>query len=618
MATLTIARFLLTSAVLIALSSIAAAQRCPETTGADTSAVYPKPPLNYPVPESMGEYTVQYRLDNGPWTDARVYISVYGGTNSSPYEPFAKYQPFSNYPSLPTTSMSFVSIPAYANAMVDLRITKLGNGPFVGSDQVSVRPAAKGIPATLVNGRVQISTRTDEDFAGEQFLLWWNRDAQHSGAVQGLAFFLDPPYAAPAGRVATLTGTIDAHTLDLTTYDAVNLEGAVVITDSGAKADPDGAGGQVLPIPANISAVFLSPGAWVQGKLRFDQDGTGQSRKIYGPGVLDVSRFNYYYRQCRDTTDPNYVLYRPDGFEALSWAAPPTASPMLPDRFTIDGVVITDIDYTATAGVLNGNINNVKVIGWNPNNDGLEMQDGTQASNVFVRAGDDSLELWGGSITVTNATVWQNAFGGVVNLGWLNKFPGDYDVVDGLYVVRTDWQTPATDPGWSYSGLNSQNNGIIVSLMVPGTVFGKVQPPVYRNIFIDDIPRVFLSLRILPPDCELGGLKNGVCPLINEKQPSLVNINIENVFTPQSTLQNAIGFETLPAGFMYEYPSGIFNTIPASGFTLTGTMNINLTNVFVKLPIGIWLPLLNFDSVAVGKISTNGTNVNIVYDLGLP
>jgi hypothetical protein len=128
----------------------------------------------------------------------------------------------------------------------------------------------------------------------------------------------------------------------------------------------------------------------------------------------------------------------------------------------------------------------------------------------------------------------------------------------------------------------------------------------------------FLSLRILPPDCNLGGLKNGVCPLIDEKQASLVNLNIENVFTPQSILDSAIGFETLPPGFMYTFPAGVVDTIPAQGFTLTGTININLTNVFVELAPELWVPLLGFDAFSVGKVVTNGQNVNVNYGLKIP
>lgn len=96
--------------------------------------------------------------------------------------------------------MSFVSIPALANAGLQLRVTNLWTGPFVASEHVSVRPNVKFIEADLqVDGTVQISTHTAADFAGSQFILWWDRDAAHSGAIQGLAFFLDPPYTRPTG-----------------------------------------------------------------------------------------------------------------------------------------------------------------------------------------------------------------------------------------------------------------------------------------------------------------------------------------------------------------------------------------------------------------------------------
>ena len=57
--------------------------------------------------------------------------------------------------------------------------------------------------------------------------------------------------------------------------------------------------------------------------------------------------------------------------------------------------------------------------------------------------------MWGSFITVTNATVWQNYNGGVLNLGWSDNSPGDYSLVDGLYVVKTDWTNPAVPRGLS-------------------------------------------------------------------------------------------------------------------------------------------------------------------------
>lgn len=610
----TTVRSSLAAILLAALALQGNAQQCPATDAADAVAIYPTPQTLLTYPLLSDQYDVHYKLDGGAWTNAKVHISIYGGTNASPNEPFTKYLPFTNYPSLPTESMSFVSIPARSNALVQLRVTKLGNGPFRKSDHVSVRPGAKLIPAALASdGTAQLSTFTGPAFAGEQFLLWWERDSQNGGAFQSLAFFLDPPYPAPTGaNVQTITAQTGLPDSFPSSIDTLDFEGTFVMSEGN---DPEGAGAQVYNVPATINNVYLGPGAWVQGKLQFTQSGAGHVRRIYGPGVLDNSRFNYVWRQCRNATDPVGSLHVSDGLQAVSWAG----NPKVPDEFHIDGIVVSDIDYTATDELTNGTVNNMKVIGWNGNNDGLEMRSGTTASNVFIRAGDDSLEMWGltGNITVTNATVWQNANGGVVNLGWLDLYPGDNTLIDGLYVVRTDWQVPATDPPWKITSRSGLNNGVIVSLLTPGSQVGTKVPPVYRNIFLDEAPRVFFSLKILPPDCQLIGLKQGKCPAVDITRSSVVDLNIENVFMPQSLLSNPIGFDTLPAGFTYEYPAGVTHTL-ASDYTMTGTMNIGLTNVFVQEPNGIWLPLLDFDAGFLGKITTSGPNVTVKYRLGLP
>jgi hypothetical protein len=164
-------------------------------------ALYPTPsPMTYPT--SSDQYSVQYSLDGSTWTDAMVYISDYGGSNSSPYLSYSGYLK----PTGPTsygTSMSFVSIPAGKGVHVQLRVTKLENGPFLSGDNVSVRPSSKPIVTSLASdGTVLISTKTGEKFDGEQFILWWDRltAVGLSGATQGLAFFLDPIYTPPKGK----------------------------------------------------------------------------------------------------------------------------------------------------------------------------------------------------------------------------------------------------------------------------------------------------------------------------------------------------------------------------------------------------------------------------------
>ena len=567
-------------------------------------ALYPAMPLNYP--KTSDRYEVQYKLDNGAWTDATVNMSRYGGSNSSPYLSFSPYTKTS-------TSMSFVSIPARANALVQLRVTKLWDAPFLRSDRVSVRPSSKPISTNLAqDGTVELSTWTEADFAGEQFILWWNRNSQESAAIQGLAFFLDPPYVPPSvGKVKTVTSLSDLDPAGLAGYDTLAFQGTVALSATGAQA---------YTVPNNISTIYLAPGSWVQGKLAFAPIPGGSSsasctsatsstgttsctRRIYGPGVLDVSRFEYDLRQCDPTSG-----YADQGYAALA-AVNPSGSHRLSD-FDLDGIIIADNNFYATDSLTDSTVNNVKVIAWNANNDGLEFGDNTTASNVFVRSGDDSLKMWGASDVVKNATVWQNFNGGVVNLGWFDNSPGDGGLIDGLYVVKTDWTTP-TDPTWTADPADAvvhQNDAVIASMMIPGTQFGANQPPLYRNIFVEDPPQVLFSLKIIPPRA------GSNTDQINLMDTSVLNLNIENVFTPASIVQNSIGFQNLPSTYTFGDP---LQTFPG-GYTLAGSMKIGLTNVFIKLPYGIWLPLIGLDALPVGKLKTNGNDVDVSYKLELP
>ncbi len=569
-------RLLMTTWLLLTLASTSDAQQlipgdiaCRVTSSHIT---YPSSPL--PYPDTSGPYAVQYRIGFGAWIDATVYTSVYGATNASPSNDKSGYS--SN------TSMSFVSIPVRPLAFVQLRVTRVGDR-FRAGDHPSVRPSVKLVGVELANdGTVLLSRLTEPGFAGEQFLLWWG-DATAGAAVQGLAFFLDPQYTAPTtGSVKTITGTFDPLT-DLSGYDTIDFEGQVSVGP---------AGNQLFTIPRFINTVYFGAGAWVQGKLRFKQTGNAVERRIYGPGVLDVSRFEYDLRACDDNSP-----YPEQGDHAIS------IDPRdVPDTFLLDGIVITDHNHATADLLVNSTINNVKSIGWNGLNGGFRLGDHTTASNIFLRSGDDSLMMWGASVTVTNATVWQNYNGGVVNLGWGDTSPGDDGLIDGLYVVKTDWILPvATDAVWNAANLNAQNDAVFTSLMVPGTMFGTVKPSVYRNIFIEDAPRTLFSLRILSPQCsDENAPRAGEC---DQNAPltatSVLNLNIENLFTPPSTVENSIGFATLP------------DNSPMPGYKLQGTMKIGLVNVWGKSADGRYRLLTRADPTVVGRISTNDTDVHI-------
>jgi uncharacterized protein (TIGR03437 family) len=549
--------------LLTAFGPFAFPQPCPSTE----VATYPNPPLTYPM--TSNRYSVQYQLGgSGTFVNAQVYVSYYGGSNSSPHwEGIYSAD----------ESMSFVSIPAAANTAVAIRVTKIFGSNFPPISQMSVRPKVKAIQVTSVNATtVQISRTTAADFAGEQFVLWWDKSSTESAAVQGLGIFLDPPYAKPTGSNVKVVASSADLSSNLSSFDTLYIEGTVAVASTGAVA---------FIVPANINNIFFGPGAWLQGKLRFTQSGVGNTRKIYGPGVLDVSRFNFMYRHCDAASG-----HQDDGYESISWIPLPgkiNGVATVADRFIVDGLIVTDSNYYSTAWFNNSTLNNMKVIGWNANNDGPQLGITVRVSNVFIRTADDSIKMWGSYITVTNATVWQNWNGAPVNLGWFDNSPGDDCLIDGLYVVKTDWFGPTTQ-GWDTDTLNWQNIAIVASLMVPGTNYGALIPSVYRNIYVEETPRVFLSLKITP------SLTSGQ-PKIDLSLPSLLNLNLENVFTPASTLNNSIGFQDV------------------NGATLTGTINIGLTNVMLTLPDGTVTPLTGANASSVGKVITNGNNVNINY-----
>ena len=364
-----------------------------------------------------------------------VFISYYGQTNASPQRN-GNGVPYVTGP----TSMSFVSIPAQANALVQLRVTKLATGPFQITDHVTVRPTPiLADVETHQDGTVQISTSTSRSFNGEQFILMWNHAAD-GGGVEGLAFFLNPPYTRPVGGdVKVVTSWTDlqgfANDPNLLSYNTIDFESS----SSALLPVPiqlGGDGSLAYKVPANILNDFFGPSAWVRGKLRFNKNTA--TTHVYGPGVLDGSQFSYLNRDCLNnagnpTDDGLYSLSSLDQSGILT-------------NFDVDGIIIADENHAAGDPFYSSTINNVKTLGWNSNNAALRLQDSTTASNIFIRSSDDSMMIWGSPVAVTNATVWQGYNGGVISLGWSDNSVGDHNMVDGL------WASASVLSFWSKQG----------------------------------------------------------------------------------------------------------------------------------------------------------------------
>jgi hypothetical protein len=96
---------------------------------------------------------------------------------------------------------------------------------------------------------------------------------------------------------------------------------------------------------------------------------------------------------------------------------------------------------------------------------------------------------------------------------------------------------------------------------------------------------------------------------------SVLNLNIENLITPPSTVKNSIGFDILAGNF--KFPAGCVSGAPGcqsfDNYTLTGKMNISLKNVFVVVGTTA-TALTSLNAETLGKVTTNGDDVNVEYN----
>ena len=84
--------------------------------------------------------------------------------------------------------------------------------------------------------------------------------------------------------------------------------------------------------------------------------------------MLDVSRFEYDLRQCSNTTE-----YASQGYPAL-YAVDSKGAKAPLHNFHLNGIIISDNNFYATGSLTSSTVNNVKIIAWNGNNDGLRVR----------------------------------------------------------------------------------------------------------------------------------------------------------------------------------------------------------------------------------------------------
>jgi hypothetical protein len=167
--------------------------------------------------------------------------------------------------------------------------------------------------------------------------------------------------------------------------------------------------------------IYLHRGAYIYGKIKAGYN----SMKVLGNGILSGEKFNWVDRL--EVPEDHTHMIEPEG-----WTV---------QRCEIVGPTIVNASsfYIVTTG--NWTIDQVKIIGWDWNNDGMQIRNGTIISDCFVKTGDDSIRMMEGNVQVRRCVVWQHNNGGSVISGWKwGRGAQKNMTVEHCDIIATEWR----------------------------------------------------------------------------------------------------------------------------------------------------------------------------------
>ncbi|MEV0173110.1 family 49 glycosyl hydrolase [Streptomyces sp. NPDC050803] len=173
-------------------------------------------------------------------------------------------------------------------------------------------------------------------------------------------------------------------------------------------------------LPQQVKWVYLAPGAYVKGAIRFPHDSQGLY-KVTGHGVLSGEQYVY-----EADTNNNY--------DHLSGASNCHASCVKMLQFAsaqgrqqhldLQGVTINEPPYHSFVvygdeETFSMRVDNYKQVGsWYWQTDGIELYRGSTMKNTFFNANDDVLKLYHSDVSIDNTVIWKNENGPVIQWGW--------------------------------------------------------------------------------------------------------------------------------------------------------------------------------------------------------
>lgn len=172
--------------------------------------------------------------------------------------------------------------------------------------------------------------------------------------------------------------------------------------------------------PLNLSdgqTVYLAGGAYVKGRLQTVGPTGSQAVAIRGRGILSGIS----------------VTGERGRFSRFMIGATHNAP-----ELQVEGIVITDLPGVGLLAAKRLVAENVKLLAWLPQTDGISGGQNSLVQNCFLKVNDDVLHFHKSGLKLINNTVWRQNFGSVLQMGWNETQNVTGELCDGLDIIGDD------------------------------------------------------------------------------------------------------------------------------------------------------------------------------------
>ncbi|MEU0233374.1 MULTISPECIES: family 49 glycosyl hydrolase [unclassified Streptomyces] len=173
-------------------------------------------------------------------------------------------------------------------------------------------------------------------------------------------------------------------------------------------------------LPKQVKWVYLAPGAYVKGAIRFPNDTQGLY-KVTGYGVLSGEQYVY---EADTNNNYDHLSGASNCHSSCVKMLQFESAPGRQQHLDLQGVTINEPPYHSfvvygdeqTFGM---RVENYKQVGsWYWQTDGIELYRGSTMKNTFFNANDDVLKMYHSDVDIDNTVIWKNENGPVIQWGW--------------------------------------------------------------------------------------------------------------------------------------------------------------------------------------------------------